>query len=71
MAEKSKTTQATSRRAKKTTVKKAEVKPTPTPTPEPEPSNRNSTRAVADIPAEEGFLGSYSSLGRQKDDPQR
>jgi len=53
------------RRAKKTTVKKAEVKPTPTPTPEQEPSNRNSTRAVADIPAGEGFLGSYGSKNRK------
>jgi len=53
---------------KKAEVKKAEVKKAEV---TPEPSNRNSTRAVADIPAEEGFLGSYSSLGRQKDDPQR
>lgn len=51
------------RKTKKTTVKKAEVKPTPTP--EQEPSNRNSTRAVADIPAGEGFLGSYGSKNRK------
>ena len=49
------------KKPRKTTVKKAAV----TPTPEQEPSNRNSTRAVADIPAGEGFLGSYGSKNRK------
>lgn len=50
------------RKTKKATVRKAEVKPTPV---EQEPSNRNSTRAVADIPAGEGYLGAYGSKNRK------
>lgn len=38
------------------------MKPTPV---EQEPSNRNSTRAVADIPAGEGYLGAYGSKNRK------
>lgn len=65
------TEQKKTRASKKSTVKAvgATVKPA-VPAPAP-PSNEPTTRAVADIPAEEGFLGKYSSKGRQKDDPKR
>lgn len=35
------------------------------PAPAPEPSNQPSHRAVEDIPASEGYLGAYSSKGKQ------
>lgn len=58
MAEKNTTAKITSRRAKKTTVREAEVKPTSTP--DQEPSNQPATSRTDD-PAKRGYMGSYSS----------